>query len=122
TGVTSVIVPDALKTLAPLSVRLWDAPSSKTLTVGVTGTNGKTTVSYLVESIWKSVGLRPAVLGTINYRYPNQVIPAPNTTPFASDLQRFMSQAVSAGVEACVMEVSSHALALGRVEGVDFDM
>ncbi len=121
-GATVVVVPDSLKVLPTLAVRFWDAPSQKLLTVGITGTNGKTTVSYLIESIFKGAGLNPAVLGTINYRYNDQSFPAPNTTPFASELQRFMAQALAAGVRSCVMEVSSHALALGRVEGVDFDV
>ncbi|OGR91718.1 MAG: UDP-N-acetylmuramoyl-L-alanyl-D-glutamate--2,6-diaminopimelate ligase [Elusimicrobia bacterium RIFCSPLOWO2_01_FULL_59_12] len=120
--VTQVVVPDALKALADLALRFWDAPSRKLLTVGITGTNGKTTVCYLVESILAAAGIAPAVLGTVNYRYGNQVFPAPNTTPFSSDLQRFMAQALAAGSTACVMEVSSHALSLGRVEGVDFDV
>ena len=120
-GATVVTVPDALKALAVMSVRFWDAPSKKLLTVGITGTNGKTTVSFLSESIFQAAGLSPAVLGTITYRFKGHSVPAPNTTPFASELQRFLSQALAAGVKACVMEVSSHALALGRVEGVDFD-
>jgi UDP-N-acetylmuramoyl-L-alanyl-D-glutamate--2,6-diaminopimelate ligase len=121
-GATLVVVPDALKALSPLSVRFWEAPSKKMLMIGITGTNGKTTVSYLVESILKAAGQTPAVLGTINYRYLDKNLPAPNTTPFASDLQRFLAQALKDGVQACVMEVSSHALSLERVEGVDFDV
>jgi UDP-N-acetylmuramoyl-L-alanyl-D-glutamate--2,6-diaminopimelate ligase len=121
-GAAVVVVPDTLKCLAPIAVRFWDAPSQKLLMVGITGTNGKTTVSYLVESILQEAGLTPAVLGTINYRYKKTISPAPNTTPFASELQRFLAQALADGVRACAMEVSSHALALGRVEGVDFDV
>jgi UDP-N-acetylmuramoyl-L-alanyl-D-glutamate--2,6-diaminopimelate ligase len=121
-GATVVVVPNALKALAPLSVRFWEAPSQKMLMVGITGTNGKTTVSYLLESIFKAAGKSPAVLGTINYRYQDKTLPAPNTTPFASELQRFLAEAAAAGVQACVMEVSSHALSLERVEGVDFDV
>lgn len=121
-GVTQIVVPDAMRLLAPIAVRFWDAPSKKLLTVGITGTNGKTTVSYLVESIFQMAGLFPAVLGTINYRFQQQSTPAPNTTPFSSELQRFMSRVLAQGAKSCVMEVSSHALALGRVEGVDFDV
>ncbi len=119
---TQVVVPDAMRVLAPMAVRFWDAPSKKLLTVGITGTNGKTTVSYLVESIFQAAGLSPAVLGTINYRFNQQSTPAPNTTPFSSELQRFMAHVLAEGAKSCVMEVSSHALAYGRVEGVDFDV
>jgi UDP-N-acetylmuramyl-tripeptide synthetase len=89
--------------------------------VGLTGTNGKTTTSYLLESIFTAAGWPTGVLGTINYRFQNESIPAPNTTPFASDLQRFLAHLVERGAQACAMEVSSHALALGRVEDVEFD-
>jgi UDP-N-acetylmuramyl-tripeptide synthetase len=121
-GVTLALVRDALQALAPVAARFWDAPSQKLLTVGITGTNGKTTVSFLVESIFKAAGLNPGVLGTINYRFLNESTPAPNTTPFASELQRFLAHIVEEGGKSCVMEVSSHALALGRVSGVDFDV
>jgi UDP-N-acetylmuramoyl-L-alanyl-D-glutamate--2,6-diaminopimelate ligase len=121
-GATQVIVSDPLKMLAPVSVRFWDAPSKQLLMVGITGTNGKTTVCYLVESLMKAAGKTPAILGTINYRYKNYNQAAPNTTPYANELQRFLAQALNDGVKACAMEVSSHALALGRVEGVDFDV
>jgi UDP-N-acetylmuramoyl-L-alanyl-D-glutamate--2,6-diaminopimelate ligase len=119
---TAIVVPDALKALARIAVRFWDDPSRKLLAVGITGTNGKTTVSYMIESIFRAAGKEPAVLGTINYRYKDTAVPAPNTTPFSSDLQRFIAQAWAAGAQVCVMEVSSHALSLGRVDGVDFDV
>ena len=90
--------------------------------IGVTGTNGKTTTSYLIESIFTEAGWPTGVMGTINYRYGSERQPAPNTTPFASDLQRFLDKIVKHGGKACIMEVSSHALELNRVEGVDFDV
>lgn len=117
-----VRVPDALEALALLSARLWQFPSQSLLMVGITGTNGKTTTSYLVESILSAAGFRTGVLGTIEYRFGDQRRPAPNTTPFASDLQRFLAQVRDNGGRACAMEVSSHALALKRVEGVLFDV
>lgn len=119
---TRVKVPDALTILAPIASRFFDAPSQKMLTVGITGTNGKTTVAYLVESILKAAHYSPAVLGTINYRFNDQSQPAPNTTPFASELERFLAAALKGGAKSCVLEVSSHALALGRVAHVDFDV
>ena len=120
-GVTRVRVKDTLKALAHVSVLFWDNPSRKLRMVGITGTNGKTTTSYLVESIFSVAGWPTGVMGTINYRFGNASTPASNTTPFASELERFLGSIVEKGAKACVMEVSSHALALGRVEGVDFD-
>lgn len=117
-----VISPDPIRLLAPLAARFWDYPSRNLFLVGITGTNGKTTSSYLIESILKAAGKKPAVIGTINYRFSGVFVPAPNTTPFASELQRFLSDARQAGCNACVMEVSSHALAMGRVEDVEFDV
>jgi UDP-N-acetylmuramoyl-L-alanyl-D-glutamate--2,6-diaminopimelate ligase len=121
-GVTGIQVQDALRALAHVALRFWDFPSEKLLIVGITGTNGKTTISYLLESIFESAGLPTGVLGTINYRFRGDVVPAPNTTPFSSELQRMLARFLQAGAKACVMEVSSHALALGRVEGVNFDV
>jgi len=120
-GVTRVRVADTLKALSHVSVLFWDHPSGKLRMVGITGTNGKTTTSYLIESIFSAAGWPTGVMGTINYRLGDTSTPAPNTTPFASELQRFLSSIVDKGAKACVMEVSSHALELGRVEGVDFD-
>ena len=121
-GAALVLAADPIAVMAPLAVRFWDRPSEKLLMVGITGTNGKTTTSYLVESIFTKAGLRPGVLGTISYRFDGESVPAPNTTPFATELQRFLASVAKRGGKSCVMEVSSHALALGRVEGVSFDM
>ena len=120
-GVTVIKVEDTLKALAHVSLRFWDNPSQKLRMIGITGTNGKTTTSYLIESIFTAAGWPTGVMGTINYRFKDESIPAPNTTPFASELQRFLASVLKKGGQACVMEVSSHALELGRVEGVDFD-
>ncbi|MFA5975575.1 MAG: UDP-N-acetylmuramoyl-L-alanyl-D-glutamate--2,6-diaminopimelate ligase [Elusimicrobiota bacterium] len=115
-------VPDALAALSPLSIRFWDDPSRRLKMVGITGTNGKTTITYLLESVFQAAGWKTGVMGTINYRFGKDLIPAPNTTPFASEVQRFLARIAEAGAQACVMEVSSHALSMGRVEGVDFDV
>ncbi len=122
TSATVIQVADPLGALAAISIRFWDNPSRELRMVGITGTNGKTTTSFIIESIFREAGIPTGVMGTINYRFGNEAVPAPNTTPFASDLQRFLSQIVRGGGQACVMEVSSHALALGRVEGVEFDV
>ncbi len=121
-GATVVKVPDTLKALSSMAARFWDNPSQSLRMVGITGTNGKTTTSYLVEAIFAAAGWPTGVMGTINYRFGQSNTPAPNTTPFASELQRFLAQVVQKGGNACVMEVSSHSLDLGRVEGVDFDV
>jgi UDP-N-acetylmuramoyl-L-alanyl-D-glutamate--2,6-diaminopimelate ligase len=121
-GVTFVRVQDSLKALAHVALRFWDNPSGVLRMVGITGTNGKTTTSYLVESIFTEAGWSTGVMGTINYRFGKDCVPAPNTTPFANELQRFLAKIVRERGKACVMEVSSHALELGRVEGVDFDV
>jgi UDP-N-acetylmuramoyl-L-alanyl-D-glutamate--2,6-diaminopimelate ligase len=96
-------------------------PSRRIVLVGVTGTNGKTTVTYLVESIFAAAGMAPGVIGTINYRYQGRQFPAPHTTPESIDLQAFLKEMVEARVRSAVMEVSSHALELERVRGIDFD-
>ena len=88
--------------------------------IGITGTNGKTTTSYLVKSIIEAAGHTAGLIGTIDYRVGNKVYPAPNTTPESLELQRLLSEMVRFGVSHCVMEVSSHALSLNRIEGCEF--
>ena len=117
-----VQVENTLRALSAIAPRFWDHPSQRLLTIGITGTNGKTTSSYMLEAVLAAAGLPAGVLGTISYRFGADSRPAPNTTPFPSDLQRFMATVRDQGGKACVMEVSSHALSLGRVEGVDFDL
>jgi UDP-N-acetylmuramyl-tripeptide synthetase len=90
--------------------------------IGITGTNGKTTTSYLVEKIIAAAGFSVGVIGTINYRYGDQQVDAPVTTPESSDLQRMLRDMQKAGVTHVVMEVSSHALALNRLDGCEFDV
>src|SRR5689334_9077013 len=81
-GVTRVRVKDALQALAHIAVRFWDNPSHALRMIGITGTNGKTTTSYLIESIFSAAGWPTGVMGTINYRFGRHQEPAPNTTPF----------------------------------------
>jgi UDP-N-acetylmuramoyl-L-alanyl-D-glutamate--2,6-diaminopimelate ligase len=88
--------------------------------VGITGTNGKTTTSYLTNALFEAAGIACGLMGTVTYRIRGRVIDATRTTPEAPELQAFMRQMVSAGCGACVMEVSSHALALRRVDGIRF--
>ena len=86
--------------------------------IAVTGTNGKTTITYLLESIFKAAGLSAGVLGTVNYRWGGKVLPAPNTTPESLEFQQILDAMGKAGVSHVIAEVSSHALDLGRVEEV----
>ena len=118
---TMILVPNSRQALARVSSNFYGNPSSQVTLIGVTGTNGKTTTTYLLESILKKAGYRVGVIGTINYRYGENVIPAPNTTPESLDLQRMLWEMVKEGVTHVIMEVSSHGLDLDRVFGCQFD-
>ncbi len=113
-------VPDARRALSVVAARFYGDPSRKLAAVGITGTKGKTTTSYFLESILEKAGLRPGVLGTVSYRWPGFQAEASRTTPESADLQRMMAEMLQAGSKAAVMEVSSHALVLGRVKDVAF--
>jgi UDP-N-acetylmuramoyl-L-alanyl-D-glutamate--2,6-diaminopimelate ligase len=101
--------------------RLAGDPSAGLVLVGVTGTNGKTTTTYLLEAIWHAAGFATGVIGTVAYRFAGAVRPAPLTTPDAPELQALLADMRAAGATHVVMEVSSHALALDRVAGCRFD-
>lgn len=119
-SVPVVSVPDPRRALARLAAVYYDWPQNKLSLVGITGTNGKTTTTYLVESILRQAGLNPAVIGTVNYRYMNMTCPAPVTTPESLDLMRAFRKVVDRGASHAIVEVSSHALAQGRVADCDF--
>jgi UDP-N-acetylmuramoyl-L-alanyl-D-glutamate--2,6-diaminopimelate ligase len=121
-NVLGILVNDTSDTLAKLASNFYDHPSKKLLLIGVTGTNGKTTVTYLLESIFKEAGYNPGVIGTINYRFNNNVYESPNTTPFASDLQKLLFDMYNSGVNVVIMEVSSHSLVQKRVLECEFDV
>jgi UDP-N-acetylmuramoyl-L-alanyl-D-glutamate--2,6-diaminopimelate ligase len=106
--------------LALLAKRFFGDPSDSMLVAGVTGTNGKTTVAFLLESIFKQAGFKTGLLGTISYRWQSHEEPAGRTTPESVDVQRLLRRMADAGVCAVSMEVSSHALALERVAGIRF--
>ncbi|WP_328290168.1 UDP-N-acetylmuramoyl-L-alanyl-D-glutamate--2,6-diaminopimelate ligase [Nocardia aurantiaca] len=106
--------------LGELSSALYGDPSRKLRIVGITGTSGKTTTSYLVEAGLAAAGLRTALIGTIETRIGGVRVPSALTTPEAPQLHAMFALMVERGVDAVVMEVSSHALALGRVDGVRF--
>ncbi len=113
-------VPDSRRALAPLAARFFGDPSAELTLVGITGTNGKTSTTYLVESILSRAGRHPGVIGTVEIRWGNEHRRAINTTPESLDLQRTLRSMRTQGVDAVAMEVSSHGLALGRVEGCRF--
>ncbi len=118
---TMVLVPDSRRALAKLSSNFYGDPSSRVILIGITGTNGKTTTTYLLESIFKKAGWNVGVIGTINYRFGQKTTPAPNTTPESLDLQRILWEMVKEGTSHVIMEVSSHGLDLGRVFACQFD-
>jgi UDP-N-acetylmuramoyl-L-alanyl-D-glutamate--2,6-diaminopimelate ligase len=109
-----LVVADSRKALAVLAAAFYGHPSKQLKLVGITGTKGKTTTSYLVKSIIEAAGHITGLIGTIDYRVGRKIYPAPNTTPEATDVQRLLREMVNTGAAYGVMEVSSHALALGR--------
>lgn len=115
-----VHVKDSRKALLKISRRFYDDPSRKVKAIGVTGTNGKTTVSYLLESVFRQAKKKCAVIGTVNYRIGEDILPSKNTTPGLLDNQRYLAEMAAKKVDYCAMEVSSHALDQGRVGGIDF--
>jgi UDP-N-acetylmuramoyl-L-alanyl-D-glutamate--2,6-diaminopimelate ligase len=115
-----VIVEDARTALATIAAEVYGHPSRSMQVVGITGTNGKTTTAYLLRAVFESAGKKCGLIGTVTYSVGNQELPASRTTPEAPEVQRMFRQMVDAGCNACVMEVSSHALALRRVDGTMF--
>ena len=120
-GVPQVVVPDARLATALVATRLAGDPSAGLRMVGITGTNGKTTTSFLMHSVLQAAGHATGLIGTVEVRIGGQVVPATHTTPESVDLQDLLVAMREAGDTACVMEVSSHALSQRRVAGVRFD-
>jgi UDP-N-acetylmuramoyl-L-alanyl-D-glutamate--2,6-diaminopimelate ligase len=119
-SVVFVQVPDSRKAAVLLAEAFYGYPSRQLSITGITGTNGKTTISYLIEAIVRRQGSNPAVIGTVNYRYNDQVIASVNTTPGPVELQRLFRDMADGGVTHLAMEVSSHALDQDRVSGIHF--
>jgi UDP-N-acetylmuramoyl-L-alanyl-D-glutamate--2,6-diaminopimelate ligase len=115
-----IVVPDARAAMASMAAELYGHPSRSMQVIGITGTNGKTTTAYLLRAVFESAGRKCGLLGTVAYSVGNEELPALRTTPEAPDVQRMFRQMVDAGCRACVMEVSSHALALRRVDDTSF--
>jgi UDP-N-acetylmuramoyl-L-alanyl-D-glutamate--2,6-diaminopimelate ligase len=110
------------RALARLSANFYGRPAEKLSITGITGTNGKTTTSYLLNAMLRAGGRRSALVGTVEYRINDESFAAPHTTPEALELNRFFARALEAGCAETVMEVSSHALEQQRVFGVPFDV
>lgn len=117
-----VRVADSRRALGVLGSLFHHSPSSRMRMIGVTGTNGKTTTTYVCKALFEAVGRRVGLIGTVAYQIGTRTIPASHTTPGAIELQHLLSQMVEAGLDAAVMEVSSHALALDRTSGCEFDV
>jgi UDP-N-acetylmuramoyl-L-alanyl-D-glutamate--2,6-diaminopimelate ligase len=121
-GVTAVTVRDVRQTMARMAACYFGNPTAGVPLIGITGTNGKTTTTYLIESMLAKGGIPAAVLGTINYRFGTTCFESSHTTPESVDLQKMLRQLVDLGAKGVVMEVSSHALEQKRVDGCLFDV
>jgi UDP-N-acetylmuramoyl-L-alanyl-D-glutamate--2,6-diaminopimelate ligase len=117
-----VKIPDARSALADLSAAFYGNPSAQMKMVGITGTNGKTTVAHLVADVLEGTGCSAGLLGTVEYRIGQRIIPASRTTPEPPVLQSLLRKMKDADCRAVVMEVSSHALVQQRVRGIDYDI
>src|ERR1700752_2012779 len=121
-SVAWAVVPHGRRALARLSQNFYKRPAERIAITGITGTNGKSTTAFLIESILSAAGRKSALIGTIEYHVAGRVYPAPHTTPEALELARLFNEALGLGATDAVMEVSSHALAQQRVFGLPFDV
>jgi UDP-N-acetylmuramoyl-L-alanyl-D-glutamate--2,6-diaminopimelate ligase len=121
-GVAWALVPHGRRALARISENFYKRPAERIAVTGITGTNGKSTTAFLIESILSAAGRKSALIGTIEYHVAGKIYPAPHTTPEALELARLFHEALGQGATDAVMEVSSHALAQQRVFGVPFDV
>jgi UDP-N-acetylmuramoyl-L-alanyl-D-glutamate--2,6-diaminopimelate ligase len=119
-GAAWIEVTDARAAMALLAAEFYGHPSRSLSVVGITGTNGKTTTAYLLRSVFEAAGKKCGLLGTVTYSIGDEELPAARTTPEAPDVQKMLRRMVDSGCGACVMEVSSHALALRRVDETRF--
>lgn len=117
---STVTSPALFSSMSKIADRFFERPSDRVSVIGITGTNGKTTTTFLVEDIFSANGQPCGVMGTVNYRLKGETRDAPNTTPFSIDVQRFFAEAEEKGVPQIAMEVSSHALEQARVDDVRF--
>jgi len=117
---TALHVDDARHVLAWVADRFYGHPSDRLALIGITGTNGKTTLTYLLENIFKTAGQSCGVIGSINYRFGGSEYPAPMTTPESLEINRMLAEMVREGIKKCCIEVSSHSLALKRARELRF--
>lgn len=119
-GVTQVLVPSVRSAMGRIAAEFYGHPAEKLTLIGITGTNGKTTTTYLLEQVFRSASLTPAVVGTTGLRLDGRTMPLDRTTPEAPDLHRLLAGMVDDGIQAVAMEVSSHGLDQDRVTGARF--
>jgi UDP-N-acetylmuramoyl-L-alanyl-D-glutamate--2,6-diaminopimelate ligase len=119
---TCLVVDNSRSALADLSAAFYGMPARKLKMAAVTGTNGKTTTTFLIKHICEKAGLRCGLLGTVQYEIGDRILPAIRTTPEALDIQELLAQIINAGGRAAAMEVSSHALAQERTRGIEWDV
>src|SRR5437660_9615926 len=120
--VTCLVVDNTRTALADLAAAFYGHPARKLKLAAVTGTNGKTTTTFLIKHICERAGLRCGLVGTVRYEIGERILPAIRTTPESLDLQELLAQIVNAGCRAAAMEVSSHALAQDRARGLEWDV
>ena len=120
TSIPQIVVRNTRKALSSLSCCFYNNPSQKINVVGVTGTNGKTTTTFLTKSIIEKAGYEAGLIGTINYQIGEKMITAQETTPESVELQRLIAEMVAAKMKFAVMEVSSHSAIQHRIENIDF--
>lgn len=115
-----IVVPEARRALGDVAAAFFGHPSHRLRVIGVTGTNGKTTSTYLIKGVLEAAGVKTGLIGTIANLIGDRTVPAERTTPEAPDIQRLFAAMLEAGCSACVMEVSSHGIALHRTRGSRF--
>jgi len=121
-GVAWAQVPHGRRALARLSANFYKRPAERMANTGITGTNGKSTTAFLLESILRAAGRKTVLVGTIEYQVAGKILPAPHTTPEALEMNRLLAEGLGQGVTESVMEVSSHALDQQRIFGIPFDV
>jgi UDP-N-acetylmuramoyl-L-alanyl-D-glutamate--2,6-diaminopimelate ligase len=119
---TAIVVPDSREALAQLAATFFGYPSRKLRMIGVTGTNGKSTTTFLIKHLLERANQSTGLIGTVQYEVGQRLLPAPRTTPESLDLQELLSQCVASGCRNVVVEVSSHALSQGRANQMEFNV
>ncbi|MHB8232738.1 MAG: UDP-N-acetylmuramoyl-L-alanyl-D-glutamate--2,6-diaminopimelate ligase [bacterium] len=119
--ITLIVTGNALKAYAIISKNFFNNPADKLKIIGVTGTNGKTTTTFLIKSILTGAGNKAGLIGTIDYEIGNNIAESKNTTPDAYELNKMLGEMIKSNVNFCVMEVSSHSLVQDRVYGISYD-